>query len=381
MRRIRRTYQFGWLERQARKRQLSMWLYRYREVMPSGESIKRCKTVGTVEEYPTEALAWKAVEHLRMTANPDHPSGTTLSFGALADRFIAEELPELRHSTALSYTSYIDNHIKPKWSCYPITQVKAFAIEQWLKSLELAPKSKGHIHTVMRILFNCAMRWELISLGENPMKLVRVRGMSKRERDPRVLTLAQCQTLLRHLAVEPFHTMVVLDMATGLRCSELLALKWSDVNWVDLTLSIRRAIVDAVVDDVKTKSSKASLPLDPDLAELLLGWRRLTEFGRDEDWIFASPFQAGQMPYRPWGVQQRRIRPAALEAGLGKDIGWHTFRHTFRTLLDENGAPLKVQQELMRHADIRTTLNVYGKAMDESMRRAHGDIVRMVLEK
>src|SRR5216684_2542169 len=66
MRRKRRTYQFGWLERQERKGRLAVWLYRYREMMPSGECIKRCNTVGTVEEYPTEALAWKAVEHLRL---------------------------------------------------------------------------------------------------------------------------------------------------------------------------------------------------------------------------------------------------------------------------------------------------------------------------
>jgi len=59
--------------------------------------------------------------------------------------------------------------------------------------------------------------------------------------------------------------------------------------------------------------------------------------------------------------------------------GKHTFRHTFRTLLDETGAPMKVQQELMRHADIRTTMNVYGKAMDESKRAAHGKVVRLVL--
>jgi|SRR6516165_3917397 integrase len=58
---------------------------------------------------------------------------------------------------------------------------------------------------------------------------------------------------------------------------------------------------------------------------------------------------------------------------------WHSFRHTFRTLLDETGAPMKVQQELMRHADIRTTMNVYGKAMDASKREAHGKVVRMVL--
>jgi len=70
--------------------------------------------------------------------------------------------------------------------------------------------------------------------------------------------------------------------------------------------------------------------------------------------------------------------PAAIRCGIGR-IGWHSFRHTFRTLLDETGAPMKVQQELMRHADIRTTMNVYGKAMDASKREAHSKVVRMVL--
>ena len=71
------------------------------------------------------------------------------------------------------------------------------------------------------------------------------------------------------------------------------------------------------------------------------------------------------LPLRPYLVCRR--------------IGWYTFRHTFRILLDETGAPIKVQQEPMRHADIRTTMNVYGKAMDESKREAHGKVVRLVL--
>lgn len=69
---------------------------------------------------------------------------------------------------------------------------------------------------------------------------------------------------------------------------------------------------------------------------------------------------------------------AGFHCGFGR-IGWHTFRHTFRTVLDETGAPMKVQPELLRHSDIRTTMNVYGKAMDESKRTAHGKVVRLVL--
>lgn len=146
----------------------------------------------------------------------------------------------------------------------------------------------------------------------------------------------------------------------------------------DLTLLVRRGIVTGVVSDVKTKYSNAGIPLDPALAEVLLRWQRTTLFKNPEDWVFASPYVAGRMPWYPWGVERRHIIPAGIRCGIGR-IGWHTFRHTFRTLLDETGAPMKVQQELMRHADIRTTMNVYGKAMDESKRDAHRKVVSLVL--
>ncbi len=61
-------------------------------------------------------------------------------------------------------------------------------------------------------------------------------------------------------------------------------------------------------------------------------------------------------------------------------IGWHTFRHTYRSWLDETGAPMKVQQELMRHASIQTTMNVYGQAMSSSKREANRKVVEMVLK-
>ena len=59
-------------------------------------------------------------------------------------------------------------------------------------------------------------------------------------------------------------------------------------------------------------------------------------------------------------------------------IGWHTFRHSYRSWLQESGAPLAVQQELMRHASITTTMKTYGKVMSDSKRQANSKLVKLV---
>jgi hypothetical protein len=78
----------------------------------------------------------------------------------------------------------------------------------------------------------------------------------------------------------------------------LFALKWSDFNWHQLTMLVQRAIVDAVVGNVKTRYSQSGLPLDPALADVLYGWKRASQFGRDHDWVFASAHMAGELPLR-----------------------------------------------------------------------------------
>ena len=374
MRQTRNTYQNGWIETRPSKKQGLVFVYRWRERKPAGGYAKRTELIGPVSVLKTETNARRAVEHRRLEINSEGPKREMVTMNAVISRYLEEELPELRHSTADAYRSYLTNHIKPRWGDQPVRKIKPFGVEQWLKELDLAPKTKGHLQNLMRLLVNCAMRWELVGVAANPMKLVRVRGGSKRTKEPRVLTIPQFQQLVKELN-DPYRTMVLLDLATGLRCSELFALKWRDVIWDDLTLLVRRAIVDTVESDVKTVYSRAGMPLDPALAEVLLNWQRTSEFNRPEHWIFASPYKAGKKPRHPWRVQQQHISPAAVRCGIGH-IGWHTFRHTFRSLLDETGAPLKVQQELMRHADIRTTMNIYGKAMETSKREAHGKVVR-----
>jgi len=62
-------------------------------------------------------------------------------------------------------------------------------------------------------------------------------------------------------------------------------------------------------------------------------------------------------------IMRRHILPAARKLGISKQIGWHTFRHTYSTLLRSTGAELKVMQELLRHSTIRVTLDTYTQAV------------------
>ncbi len=183
----------------------------------------------------------------------------------------------------------------------------------------MASKTRGHIKGLMHRIFDCAMLWEYLPPDRNPMSLVRIEGSSKRRRKPRILTPEEFAILIASVDREPCHTMVILALCTGVRCSELVALKWSDFDWENLSVYIRRAIVSGRVDDVKTEYSEAPLPLDPALAEVIFEWRRKTEFSADSDFVFASPFMAGEKPYTPWNMQHNHLSPAAVKAGLRTD--------------------------------------------------------------
>jgi site-specific recombinase XerD len=89
-------------------------------------------------------------------------------------------------------------------------------------------------------------------------------------------------------------------------------------------------------------------------------------------------FTVREKPYWPGRIQENWLVPAAEKAGLGR-IGWHTFRHSDSTLLHALGVDLKVQQELLRQADIRTTMNIYTHAVPSALREANSKVVRLVL--
>jgi len=97
-----------------------------------------------------------------------------------------------------------------------------------------------------------------------------------------------------------------------------------------------------------------------------------------EGWLFANPVTS--RPYHQEEIQKRHIVKAATAVGIKERVGWHTFRHSYRSWLDTGGASIGVQKELMRHASIQTTMNVYGRgAMTDGKRQANTNVVEMVL--
>jgi integrase len=393
---MRNRYQRGCLRRTTRKSGSDRWEFLWRENTPEGKRVRRTAVVGTVEQLPTRESAEVAVNGLRMCANQDRnrqPEQTVsvgdlidhYSVGDLVDHYMETELSDeaARHSlaTRIVYREFLTRWIRPQWADMDIRDVRTVAVERWLRQLRrvngdyLADATKAKIRNLMSVLFNHAIRYEWLGQGRNPIALVRQSAQPKRT--PEVLEPCDIRNLLAQLE-SCYRVMVLLDATTGLRRSELLALKWRDVDFSNLQISVERSIYLQVVGDCKTKTSCKPVPLDIYVAADLWWWRELSKYRAPEDWVFASPRTKGKHPFRPDALLQKVIRPAAARAGITRRIGWHTFRHTFSTLLVANGENIKVVQELMRHASSRCTLEVYSQANAVAKRQAQQHVLAMI---
>ncbi len=228
----------------------------------------------------------------------------------------------------------------------------------------------------MSVLFNHAIRHEWLEQGRSPILLVR--QSAKRQRIPDWLEPEELTVLLSQL--DPcFRLMVFLDAVTGLRRSELLALKWGDVEFENLQIIVQRSIYRNVVGNCKTEASKKPVPMDPILAAELWARKQDSSYNQPHDWVFASPRTKGKNPYWPDILLSRVVRPAVARAGINKLVGWHTFRHSFSTILIGNGENVKVVQELMRYSNCRCTLEIYSQARIQAKRDAQHRVIQMIV--
>jgi len=334
------------------------------------------KLVGHRRDLPNRSAARRAAAEMQQQSEPaTKPEPRAPTVQELVTAYLQEKAPT-RKDTRRSYQVWLRCHILPKWGDSQITDLQPRPVEMWLESRALSPKSKTHIRGVLSRVWDYAMWRGDVPSQRNPMSLVDIKGASKRTKKPRSLTIEQAQKFLSNLP-QPFYEIALLCLLLGLRISECLALRWVDVDWLSLRLSIDRSIVNQNVEDVKTIESRRNMPLNASLIDVLKAWKQTTGFSAPSDWIFASPFQLGRLP---WSYDQvwRLYQKAASAAGIGR-LGTHSLRHTYRSLLDSVGTPLAVQQKLMRHTDIRTTMNVYGDVITNQESEALAKIARLAL--
>ena len=377
----RTRYQYGSVEIDKRVTGPDVWIYRWRETTSDGRKKRRGFTVGTVEKYRTEAHALKAAEGMRLLINDGVAAREPVLFCGVLDRFLIEqkqeqEAEQITHGTLASYRSMISQHILPKWGDMYLQDVRPALVQDWLRTLTLSPTYKGHIRSLMYRLFDRAMIWELIAVDRNPMDLVEVKGISKRRKRPRILQVKDAWRILDAMA-QPYRTIVLIALCFGLRISEILGLRWTDFDFKRSAVLIQRSAVGKRLNKLKTECSQDEVPLERGFIVELKKWQALC-LESEGQWLFPSP--ATGRPLHADSIRADYLVPTGLQLGLGR-IGFHTFRHTYRAWLDETGAPVGVQQKLMRHAHISTTMDQYGNASMEAKRKANRPVVQRLLKR
>jgi len=387
-------FQRGSLRVESRKNG-NTWVLRYFVTRHSdGRRVEHKIPIGLVHDFPTESAAWAEVDRQHLQLNePDFKARVT--FAHLALHFMNHELGEQTetadpksHTTISGYKRILKNRCIDRWGKRVALSLEPLEIEQWLKSLkrdeELANPTLDKIRRVMSLVFKHGQRYGLIPRNQesNPMHFVRCKTTSSYE--AMILTPKQAFDVLMHLH-EPERTLTLLACATGLRISECLGLQWHDVNFEQSQIHVRRTWTCGQVGLPKSMASHAPVPLHPLLAEFLRTWKDATLYSQPGDWVFASFKCKGKQPRVANMLVESHLRPAAVKAGVvGKDakvrFGFHNLRHSLASFLVRGKTDPKTVQALLRHSDVKTTLQLYAHSISEDRMTAQGLMLEAILK-
>ena len=312
--------------------------------------------------------------------------GAQILFGELAAHYIQRELPddqreatiEKAYSTISKYKRYLNRWVLPRWNSTPPLAIHPPDVEDWLKDLKkrLALKNPtlGEIRKAMNNVYVHGQRQGLLPRTQdgNPIRFVRQSLTSDFE--PVILTLPQVLNIFDNLDLMR-RTMVLTDAATALRVSEVLALQWIDLDFEAQLIRVKRAYVARRFGPPKSKASKAPVPMHTLLAAHLLAWRKETLYPANEDLVFPSLRLKGKKPPAANMLVSDYLRVAAEKAGViapPGTFGFHTFRRTLASVLVKMKVDVKTVQEMLRHQILKTTLEIYAKAMPEDKLEAQG---------
>ena len=231
--------QNGSVIRQHRKKHSDVWHFRWWERTLDGRKVYRRREIGTIDQIPNLETARRVAQLLVPALNTKKAKSqmALMTIVQLCGHFEQNELCAANtwrsYSTKHIYKVYLRRWIIPKWGEHRLNEIRTIEVETWLRGLSIARSTCAKIRNVMSVLFNHACRYEFFD--HNPIHLVR--QSAKRRSAPVVLKPAEIKTLLEGLNIRE-RTLVLIAVSTGVRQSELFALKWGDIDFSAGTINV-----------------------------------------------------------------------------------------------------------------------------------------------
>lgn len=288
---------------------------------------------------------------------------------------------QLRPSTVDRYRWAIDHHLIPQFGRLKLAEISEDVIAGLISDMQakaLKPATVKAVLNVLSLVLGRAVRRGAISHNA-------VRGLERSERPTgkrramRILSRDEIGQLIE--CTHPDHRALIATLVfCGLRVSEALGLRWSDIDLDGNQLHVRGQLDHKTREHVQTKttSSTRSVVLMPALGKMLAAHRLASEFSADHDLLFSST--TGTAMNRD-NVRSRILHPAVKAAGLdvpGKPkLRTHDLRHCFASLLIAGGASVVFVAAQLGHSSAAVTLNVYAALFDE---RDHAARMAEILE-
>ena len=292
------------------------------------------------------------------------PSKTTL--GEFLERWIKDYQPNLSPRGFERYQEIIRKHLIPSLGSIVLTQLRPENIQSHYTAKMkdgLSPKTVNFHHSVLHVALQTALKWGLIA--RNPADAVDPPRV--RRRDMQTWDEDDIARFLEVAKGSPYYELFYLALFTGMRRSELLALRWLDVDFIFSQIYVNRSLHrlrdgSYILTEPKSEKSRRTIALPPSVTLLLKDYQEkrkqvaaaLGVSLSDNDLVFSH---LDGKPLRPNTVTHA-WKVLAARAGL-KIIRFHDARHTHASLMLKAGTHPKIVQERLGHSSIAMTLDTY----------------------